>query len=37
LVKDHPNAAYINSCLGTAVLVNRLLGRNDADVDLTMT
>jgi hypothetical protein len=32
---DHPNAAYISSRLGTASLVNRLLGHNDADTDST--
>jgi hypothetical protein len=35
IVDDHPDVAYINSCLGTAGLVNKLLGRNDADADLT--
>jgi hypothetical protein len=35
IVEDHPNAAYISSCLGTAGLVNKLLGRNDVDTDPT--
>jgi hypothetical protein len=35
IVEDHPNAAYISSRLNTADLVNKLLGRNDADVDPT--
>jgi hypothetical protein len=35
IVDDHPDAAYISSRLGTAGLVNKLLGRNDADADLT--
>ncbi len=33
IVEDHPDAAYISSRLGTAGLVNKLLGRNDADAD----
>jgi hypothetical protein len=35
IVEDHPDAAYINSRLGTVGLVNKLLGRNDVDVDPT--
>ncbi len=35
IVEDHPDAAYISSRLGTAGLVNKVLGRNDADVDPT--
>jgi hypothetical protein len=35
IIDDHPDAAYISSCLSTAGLVNKLLGRNDADADLT--
>jgi hypothetical protein len=35
IVDDHPNAAYISSRLGTAGLVNKLLGRNDIDADST--
>jgi hypothetical protein len=34
IVDDHLDVAYINSCLGTASLVNKLLGRNDTDADL---
>jgi hypothetical protein len=35
IVDDHPNTAYISSRLGTTSLVNKLLGRNDADGDPT--
>jgi hypothetical protein len=35
IVEDHLDAAYISSCLGTARLVNKLLGRNDTDADPT--
>jgi hypothetical protein len=35
IVNDHPDAAYINLRLGTAGLVNKLLGRKDADADPT--
>jgi hypothetical protein len=35
IVDDHLDAAYISSHLGTTDLVNKLLGRNDADTDLT--
>jgi hypothetical protein len=35
IVKDHPDTAYINSRLGTADLVNKLLGHNDADPNPT--
>jgi hypothetical protein len=35
IVDDHPDAAYISSRLGTADLVNKLLGRHDADADPT--
>ncbi len=35
IVDNHPDAAYISSCLGIAGLVNKLLGRNDADADPT--
>jgi hypothetical protein len=35
IVENHPDAAYINSRLGTVGLVNKLLGRNDADADPT--
>jgi hypothetical protein len=31
IIKDHPDAAYINSCLGITGLVNKLFGRNDAE------
>jgi hypothetical protein len=33
IVEDHPDAAYINSRLGTAGLVNKLLDRNNANAD----
>jgi hypothetical protein len=33
IVDDHPDAAYISSCLGTTGLVNILLGRNNVDRD----
>ncbi|CAK9256716.1 unnamed protein product [Sphagnum jensenii] len=35
IIKDHHDAAYIGSRLGTAGLVNKLLGRNNADMDPT--
>jgi hypothetical protein len=35
IVDDHQDAAYISSRLGTTDLVNKLLGRNDADANLT--
>jgi hypothetical protein len=35
IVENHPDAAYISSHLGIAGLVNKLLGRNDADADST--
>jgi hypothetical protein len=35
IVVDHPDSVYISSCLGTAGLVNKLLGRNDVNVDPT--
>jgi hypothetical protein len=35
IVDVHPDVAYISSRLGTAGLVNKLLGRNDADADPT--
>ncbi len=35
IVEDHPDTAYISSRLGTAALVNKLFGRNDADADPT--
>jgi hypothetical protein len=35
IVDDHPDAAYISLRLGITGLVNKLLGRNDADVDPT--
>jgi hypothetical protein len=35
IVEDHPDTTYISSCLGTARLVNKLIGRNDADADPT--
>jgi hypothetical protein len=35
IVEDHPDAAYISSRLGIADLINKLLGRNDADADPT--
>jgi hypothetical protein len=35
IVNDHPDTAYISSCLGTVGLVNKLLGRNDTDADPT--
>ncbi len=35
IVEDHPDVTYISSCLGTAGLINKLLGRNDADADPT--
>jgi hypothetical protein len=33
IVEDHFDATYISSCLGIAVLVNKLFSRNDADAD----
>jgi hypothetical protein len=33
--EDHPDPTYISLCMGIAGLVNKLLGRNDADTDLT--
>jgi hypothetical protein len=35
IVDDHPDAAYISSRLCTIGLVNKLLGRNDVDMDST--
>jgi hypothetical protein len=35
IIKDHVDAAYISSRSGTTGLVNKLFGRNVADVDLT--
>jgi hypothetical protein len=35
IVEDLPDAAYINSCLGTVGLVNKLLGRDNADANPT--
>ncbi|CAK9193849.1 unnamed protein product [Sphagnum troendelagicum] len=35
IIKDHHDAAYIGSRLGTTGLVNKLLGRNNADMDPT--
>jgi hypothetical protein len=35
IIDDHADAAYISSRLGIAGLVNKLLGRNDANVDST--
>jgi hypothetical protein len=35
IVDDHPDAAYISSHLGIASLVNKLLGRNNTNADLT--
>jgi hypothetical protein len=35
IVDDHPDAAYISSRLGTAGLINKLLGHNDADANPT--
>jgi hypothetical protein len=35
IVEDHSDVTYISSRLGTTGLVNKLLNRNNADVDLT--
>jgi hypothetical protein len=35
IVEDLPDATYISSRLGTASLVNKLLGRDDAEADPT--
>jgi hypothetical protein len=35
IIEDHPNVAYISLCMGTAGLVNKLLGYNDTDADPT--
>jgi hypothetical protein len=35
IVDDHPDVAYINLLLGIAGLVNKLLGRNDANANPT--
>jgi hypothetical protein len=35
IIEDHLDAAYISLRLGTVGLVNKLLGRNEADVDPT--
>jgi hypothetical protein len=35
IIENHPDVAYISSRLGTAGLVNKLLGYNDADANPT--
>jgi hypothetical protein len=35
IIEDHPDTAYINLRLGTDGLVNKLLGRNDANANST--
>jgi hypothetical protein len=35
IINDHPDAAYINSRLGIAGMVNKLLGCNDTNLDPT--